>query len=439
MNTQTHMDTGHGSPRRRLLRAAAIIDAAGIQAAPGVVLLEDDRIIAAGSPQAVGAVGQVASDGIETLADSVIVPALANVHAHLDLTHIGPQPFDGDFARWVERIRFGRCTDQDTIAATVREGVRLSRAGGTAMVGDIAGARSMTPVRALRELGMPGVSYLEVFGIGRGQAAAIDFMGSAIDAVPNIDQGVRFGLQPHAPYSCGPEVYRYAAAALGTPMSTHLAETTEELEFIRHARGSLADMLKRIGVWDDSIRAAGAAGAAGLHPVEFLAQQLGVGGGDRSCIAAHVNYVDDEHLELLAKSRIHVAYCPRASAYFGHPQHRYREMMAAGVNVALGTDSIVCLDTPDRISVLDEMRLLHQRDGVDAVTLLRMATICGCRALGMRESLVTLKSGESAGLLALRADEHAASPQEALESALRRNEPPKWMLGPVRGNDSWFQ
>ena len=56
-------------------------------------------------------------------------------------------------------------------------------------------------------------------------------------------------------------------------------------------------------------------------------------------------------------------YCPRASEFFGHPagghpSHRYREMLAAGVPVALGTDSAIVLGDAPSISVLDEMRLL---------------------------------------------------------------------------------
>ena len=51
---------------------------------------------------------------------------------------------------------------------------------------------------------------------------------------------------------------------------------------------------------------------------------------------------------MLAASNITVAYCPRASHYFGHTNHRWKEMLDAGINVALGTDSLLCLDTPDQ-------------------------------------------------------------------------------------------
>ena len=141
----------------------------------------------------------------------------------------------------------------------------------------------------------------------------------------------------------------------------------------------------------------------------------------------------------MARRKIGVAYCPRASAYFGHANHRYRDMLGAGVNVALGTDSILCLGTADRISVLDEMRLLHRRDATDPMTLLAMTTIKGARVLGTRESLVTLKPGESAGLLALRIGDAPTSAHEAMVQAMKRDDPPRWVLGPIAGRNEWFQ
>lgn len=421
----------HGPIRRRVIRAAAVADAAGTLLAPGVVVVEGDRVIAVGEPSQIGV---VADSTVDNLSDAIVIPALINAHAHLDLTHLGPQPYDGDFTRWVDLVRAGRARDDAAIAASVRQGVRLARAGGTAAVGDIAGARSTTPTRALVESGLAGVSFLEVFGVGRTQAAAIDNMRSTAASM-NADltlreSGVRFGIQPHAPYSCGPDVYR-AAAALGLPLSTHLAETTQELEFVRTGTGPLAEMLKRIGVWDDSV------GGFGSHPVEHIANLV----GDRSVLAAHVNYAGDQQAATLARSRVTVAYCPRASAYFGHPTgHRYREWLSSGINVALGTDSILCLDTADRISVLDEMCLLHRRDATDALTLLRMATINGAQALGLRESLFTVAgdAGQCAGLLALSLGATIGDAREALAHALGRTDPPRWVLGPIAGSKSWF-
>ncbi|MEE8509310.1 MAG: hypothetical protein V3T07_09620, partial [Myxococcota bacterium] len=101
------------------------------------------------------------------------------------------------------------------------------------------------------------------------------------------------------------------------------------------------------------------------------------------------------------------------------------------VNVALGTDGLICLDTPDRISVLDEMRLLYRRDGTDPAVLLRMGTVAGAVGLGFDPALVTLAPGPTAGLLALPIDR--GRDVDPLCQIMERDDPPQWVLGPVPG------
>lgn len=410
-----------------LIRAAMVIDAASVRASPGVVLIERGRLVAAGSAQSIGSPGVTR---VVDLTRSVLIPGLVNAHAHLDLTHVGPVNYGGDFVNWIQHVRAGRAADEAGIAAAVRRGVALADAGGTAMIGDIAGVGSLIPAQVLRESGAAGVSFVEVFGIGRSQRAAVERI-HCLAAGHAGGGSVRVGVQPHAPYSCGPDVYR-AAAASGLPCATHLAETLDEAMFTRHGRGMFADLLRSIGVWDDSIV------PTGLHPVEHVRAALAAA----RFVAAHVNYIEPRHLPLLAGWGVSVAYCPRASAYFGHPApgnapHRYRDMLEAGVNVCLGTDSILCLDTPDRISVLDDMRLLFRRDGTDVRTLLRMATINGAAAMGFDPSRVTLSPGAPGECGAERSILAIDLPDwwegDPLEGVMMTNSAPSWVLHPRRG------
>lgn len=412
--------------RRTLFLAPMIIDA-NRRCAPGALLLEQDSIVAAGTPAEVGKSGDWS---VRQLNDEVLMPALVNAHAHLDLSHIGPKPYAGDFTSWVNLVRSNRAIEDHAIEASVRKGVQLSRAGGTALVGDISGVRSEIPLHTLRQSGMGGVSFLEFFGIGKSQAQVVEHMKNAIAAQKRIERGVVAGLQPHAPYSCGIDVYR-AAAEAGCPIATHLAETPDELQLIADASGPLRLMLEAIGVWDDTIA------GSGKHPIEHLEPAL----SRAPVIAAHVNYVDEHQLDLLARWRTTVAYCPRASAYFGHPlngfpAHRYRQMIERGINVALGTDSLVCLETADRLSVIDEMRLLYRRDGADPLLLMRMATINGALALGFDSRLVQLLAGPSAGVIALKFDPRKST--DPMQQVLLSASPPRWIVGPMKSRDGWY-
>ena len=129
---------------------------------------------------------------------------------------------------------------------------------------------------------------------------------------------------------------------------------------------------------------------------------------------------------MLAASNITAVCCPRASAYFGHEGHRWKEMIDAGVNVALGTDSLLCLDTPDRISVIDEMRFLHRTQDADSKTLFAMATVHGAIGLDVDPNLVTLSEGKTAGLIAF--DETGDDPLVAI---LQSTSSPKWVFQPL--------
>ncbi|MCA9296725.1 MAG: amidohydrolase family protein, partial [Phycisphaerales bacterium] len=373
------------------INAAGLIDADQHAVAPAAIHLRNHTILFAGAPEQLDdqlhARTLPAPSRTIDCPDELLLPALINVHAHLDLSHIGPQPFAGSFADWATMIRTTRAVHADDITRAVHHGADLALRGGTALIGDIAGAASLDAARALLTSPIAGVSFLEIFGIGARDTGVEDRLRQLTRDAPDDTDRHRIGIQPHAPYSCSLATYQ-RCADLGRPLSTHLAETLEELEFIRAARGPLIDMLRAIGVWSPAITPHNCTPIAHLEPV--LART--------PCIAAHLNYITDDDLHRLTDMPITVAYCPRASAYFRHPRaghaaHRYRDMIDAGINVALGTDSIVCLDTPDRLSILDDMRLLAQRDHTPGRDLLRMATINGARALTVHPDACTFAPG----------------------------------------------
>ncbi len=435
------------------INARAAADERGVLASPAALTL---RVT---DPQSPGPPGQCARIELLSLStptdspspdlvisrpDAVLLPALVNAHAHLDLTHIGPRPHapDDGFVAWVDMIRAARATEDADILASVRIGIDLSIRGGSAALGDIAGAPAgvpnIMPFKALRESPVAGVSYLEFFAIGLAETGAIERVGAALDALereeelPQPGDAARLGLQPHATNTVARSAYLWAASRareLGLPLCTHAAETPEELEFIASGAGPQRDMLERFGIWDDSIDV-----GHGEHPIAHLAPFLAACRGmSPPPMLVHVNDAGGQ-IEALAASGANVAYCPRASAYFDAPgrlgPHPYRQMLDAGVNVCLGTDSIVCLPPEHasgpnaRLSVLDEMRVLHARDGADAAMLLSMGTTRGARALGLDESAFRLDPGPIAGLLAVPT---GGSDPDPLNSALGGSEAPEFL------------
>jgi cytosine/adenosine deaminase-related metal-dependent hydrolase len=364
----------------------------------------------AGSPagaSAGGAKGEregEAGDVVEvSRPDAVLMPALINAHAHLDLTHMGPMPADplepgspaSSFAAFGAHVLSNRLDNAEALRQSVAEGARRLLAGGVAVVGDIAGVWRTEPLAVLREAGLRGVSYLEVFGHGDrvGQSVArLEQIVEPLAARGELDRaGCRLGLSPHAPYSASARVYLACVAlaeALDLPISTHLAECPEEREFVAAGTGPIRQLLERLGGVDEATRREF---SHGLTPIAHLQRML-----SPRFTVVHVNDCDDAGLEQLLASGAIVVYCPRASAYFAHERsfgpHRYQTMLERGVPVALGTDSIICLPEheSDRISPLDEARFLHRRDGVSPGLLMRMLYEHGARAMGVPAGQVEL-------------------------------------------------
>ena len=365
---------------------------------------------------------------------STLIPGLINAHTHLDLTHIGALPFDksAGFLSFVKQVLSQRLADPRDIAASVARGAQFSLQGGVVTVADIAGVAAgqptLAPADALATSPLHGHSYIEFFGIGTSElancAALATLMG---EAATHHYERVRIGISPHATYTVSLNAYEHAlriARHHGARICTHLGENPEEREFIANGQGPFRDLLVKLGMWNDAAAATvghRATPIAHMKPIFDRAMHAEV-----PILAAHVNDCDDTGLTILKKHRVNVVYSPRSSDYFHNHTyfgpHRYRDMLARGINVCLGTDSVINLpasnSTPQgRISTWDEMRFLYTRDATDPRTLLAMATTNAAQAIGANPFAFAFTPGDAlAGLVAVEGS--------TLTSALTRDTSP---------------
>jgi 5-methylthioadenosine/S-adenosylhomocysteine deaminase len=119
----------------------------------------------------------------------------------------------------------------------------------------------------------------------------------------------------------------------------------------------------------------------------------------------HCVLLDTEDIAAIARNRCSVAHCPASNAKFGHGISPVADLLAAGVTVGLGSDSVA---SNNRMDVLEEARLatLFQRalkkseKAFSARQALEMATIGGARALGIDDRVGSLEVGKEADLAA---------------------------------------
>jgi cytosine/adenosine deaminase-related metal-dependent hydrolase len=165
-------------------------------------------------------------------------------------------------------------------------------------------------------------------------------------------------------------------------VAVHLAESAAELELLGHYRGPFVPFLRDLGVWDPE----------GL--AEDPDHVLRLCNGLVPVLVAHGNYLRPD---APIPANASVVYCPRTHAAFGHPPHPFRQLLARGVRVALGTDSLA--SNPD-LDLLAEARFVHQRHpDFPSADLLRMATLAGAEALGWADEAGSLEAGKSADLV----------------------------------------
>jgi cytosine/adenosine deaminase-related metal-dependent hydrolase len=317
------------------------------------------------------------------LGDAAILPGLVNAHVHLDLTGMhGLTPPSPDFTGWLkEVIAHRRSRSPEQVRADVEAGLTECLRFGTTLLGDISGDGGSWDV--LANASLRAVVFHELLGLPRDRAQEAGRAAIKWKSQRETSPTCRPGFSPHAPYSFRAE-FLPLLARLGQRIAIHLAESAAELELLERQSGPFVPFLAERGVWDPT----GLAWSAS-HVVELSS-------GTERILYVHGNYLDPL---VPIPSNGTLVYCPRTHAAFGHPPHPFRDFLARGVRVALGTDSLA--SNPD-LNLFAEACFVHQRyPDVPGATLLRMATLSGAEALGWQDETGSLEPGKSADLIAL--------------------------------------
>lgn len=330
----------------------------------------------------------------------LLLPAFINPHTHLELSYLAAHNLPAThFTHWVNALMAAYPPPDQlpaTIARATQFGINASLDAGVATVGDISRHAGLT--RALLSTGpLRTVSFGEIVALGKMRHRLDPLLAAAADPAFASDH-LRIALSPHAPYTVeSPALARIVQTALQKklPLAIHLAELPEESQFLADLSGPLGrdwDLMQKLDTIDDQIPTCPGG------PIAW-AKNAGLFDASRQIpiLLAHANFCSDDDLATLAASQASVAYCPRTHAYFRHPPtHRYRDMLAAGINVALATDSLA--SNPD-LNPLNDARFLYARDHTDPLTLLQMITLNPARALGLAAVTGSLSPGKSADLV----------------------------------------
>jgi len=177
---------------------------------------------------------------------AIIMPGLVNSHTHLELTRLfGRIRQTTSFVDWLSQIvQERREWTPEQHAESVRAGAAMALRSGTTLVADVSsGGLSRQALLAER---IRKAVFEEAVALAPERAAdsVADVERRLQEAEP--DPLTTLGVSPHAPYSVSPRLYRELAALArrrGIQLTTHVAETREELQFLESGTGPFVPFL----------------------------------------------------------------------------------------------------------------------------------------------------------------------------------------------------
>jgi cytosine/adenosine deaminase-related metal-dependent hydrolase len=374
-----------------IVRARTVVTMDGPPIGNGAVVVSGDRIADVGKFDEIKA---RTGGKIVDLGEQALLPGLINAHCHLDYTCLrGQIPPQQPFADWIRAINAQKSTlsAQDYLAS-IKEGFAEAGKFGTTTIANLTAFPDLAtqiepPIRTWW--------FAEMIDV-RAPERAIELVDSAVESLAKTGTpDAPYGLAPHALYTASKDLYRSCdetSRRENILLTTHLAESREEMEMFRDASGPLYEFMKSIGRYmDDCGRGT---------PLGLFVGALGHRALPR-WIVAHLNELAAADFELLEKldARFHVVHCPRSHEYFRHSRFAFERLRSVGFNICLGTDSLA---SNQSLSLFDEMRAFEKKfPGSSPEEILQMVTVNPACALRQENVLGRIRSGFRADLIAI--------------------------------------
>jgi len=209
----------------------------------GAVAVSGDRITDVANFPEISA--RHAGEEIVDLGEQALLPGLINAHCHLDYTRLrGKIPRQESFTDWIRAINAEKAKlSPEDYVRSINEGFAEAERFGTTTIANLTAFPELisqihAPIRTwwLAEL-------IDV----RDPSRANEVVDAAVGQLKSAED---WGLAPHAPFTASANLYRRCeeiARRENVSLTTHLAESREEMSMFREASGPLYEFMKGIG------------------------------------------------------------------------------------------------------------------------------------------------------------------------------------------------
>ena len=296
--------------------------------------------------------------------DKAVIPGFINTHTHAAMTLFRGYGDDLPLMEWLEDYIWpveAKMTAHDVYVGARLACLEMLRSGTTCFLDMY--MHPLETARAVEELGLRAHLSYTLFDQGGAERAALDRKRSYeyYEAFKAFSDRITFTLGPHAIYTVSGEQLQFChkfAVEHNVKINLHLAETKGEV--------------------DECVR------QHGLTPVRYLEKR---GILSEHLIVAHVVWVDDEEMDLLAKHRVSVVHNPASNMKLcsGYT-FKYEEMKKRGIRLGIGTDGCSSSNNLDMVIAMKLASLLGKAwrfspTATKAADIYHSATIGGAEIL----------------------------------------------------------
>ena len=269
-----------------ILRARVVVTMDGPPIENGAVATNGDRIVDVGTFDEIRARNE---DEVVDLGERALLPGLINAHCHLEYTglrgKIAPRE---SFTDWIRAINAEKATlsEQDYLAA-IADGFAEAKKFGTTTIANL---EAFPELIAKTRPSIRTWWFAELIDV-RPPDRAKEFVDLAVESLKKTEH---WGLAPHASFTASRDLYRRCeevARRENVLLTTHLAESREEMSMFRDAMGPLYEFIKSLGRnMSDYDRGT---------PLEQFVGRPG-GASVPEWIVAHLNELTEDDFDLLA-------------------------------------------------------------------------------------------------------------------------------------------
>ena len=380
-----------------IIRARTVVTMNEAPIENGAVAVSGDRIIDVGPFSKVSA--SHSSHEIIDLGEQALLPGLINAHCHLDYTCLrGKIPRQKSFTNWLRAINEekSKLSPEDYITS-INEGFAEAKRFGTTTIANLTAFPEL--IRQIPDAPIRTWWFAELIDV-RSPDRADELVESAVESLKLARKN---GLAPHALFTASRNLYqRCEEAGANVLLTTHLAESREEMEMFRDASGPLYEFMKSIG---RNMNDCGNGTPLELFVSAISASPTRTGRGLEQWIVAHVNELTERDLRLLEKMRtkFHVVHSPRSHQYFDHSRFPFKLLHQLGLNISLGTDSLA---SNESLSLFAEMRAFQRSEPERSPEeIFEMITVNPASALCQQNTLGRIRRGFRGDLIALPCSE----------------------------------